>query len=96
MATLFIFIAHSTIVVAAEPKPTIEFVNDKTVAFDNACADAAAVIVSGAYDAKYPEWVKLCNANPDKGICRATLDLLSDNRKRETFKIPTGPRITCE
>lgn len=46
--------------------------------YDDACASAAAALVSGAKGPDFDDDVKLCTKNPVKGICEATQQVLDD------------------
>lgn len=61
---------------------------------DNACADVAAAIVSGVSDPNLPSWIKHCNANPHKDICRETISMIEKIIGRE--KMARSPRLSCD
>lgn len=65
--------------------------NDRKVM--NACSNIAASVSSAHMfnaprDADYPNWVKICNANPT--TCKMTVDLLKDQKE----KVPS--ELTCK
>ena len=53
-----------------------------TSEWDNACADAAAVLMSNVAEKKLPLWVSKCNANPDRRICRETRSMVEQVRQK--------------
>jgi hypothetical protein len=96
-AAAVLLVAHSFTACAADVRPRLLLVNDATIKFDNACADVAAVVVSRVYDTHYPEWVRLCNANHDKGICKETIKMITQVMKGDSMvKMPPGPLLACE
>jgi hypothetical protein len=61
----------------------------------DACASAAAIIIAPqvflAGDEKnLPEWIKVCNAHPDRSMCRDTIKIISENQRQ----VP--PELKCE
>ncbi|MGD0845987.1 hypothetical protein [Bradyrhizobium sp.] len=61
----------------------------------DACASAAAIIIAPQVflegdDKNLPEWIKVCNAHPDRSLCRETIKIISENQKQ----VPPG--LTCE
>jgi hypothetical protein len=73
-----------TEVAPAEPNPS-----------SDACASAAAIIIAPQVflegdDKELPGWIKVCNAHPDRSLCRETMKIISENQKQ----VPPG--LTCE
>lgn len=55
--------------------------------FSDACASAAAIIIAPQVflegdDKSLPEWIKVCNAHPDRSMCRETIKIISENQKQ--------------
>lgn len=73
----------SLLIVQAERSPaeTLRPAPD-TSEWDNACADAAAVLMSNVAEKKLPLWVSKCNANPDRRICRETRSMVEQVRQK--------------
>lgn len=84
----FTIIATGTTLARDQLKPT------PPMDGDNACANAAAAFVSHVPDPKIAELVKLCNANPNKGICREAKLMIEQAVPQKDM--PPWPRITCD
>jgi hypothetical protein len=51
---------------------------------NNACADAFSVIAADVAEKQLPSWIRKCNANADRNICRETRSMLEKVGKKST------------